>query len=215
MRIKTALLAVVMGVIVATAGTAHAVVVSKVTFKNTQLATFAFLETTIICADQTEGVVSTGVFISGGSFDNPFGSGEGTSIDIFGFFNSCTGESFNFANGFITGGITGPNQPLTSAQLSGSTLANVDFQSEVTVPVSLDLTFTGNGTLSASRGATQTRTVETPGGPFTITIQRGAFRNRTADVEGTITIDGIVFPIDIEFGATLLDNSSTVITVTK
>jgi hypothetical protein len=215
MTIKTAALAVVMGAIAATTGTAHAVVVSKVTFKNTQLATFAFLETTISCDGGGEALATTGVFISAGSFVNPFGSGEGTSIDIFGFSNGCTGESFNSANGFVIGGITGPNQPLTFARATGSTLANIDNQSEVTVPVSLDLTFTGNGTLSVSRGTTQERIVSTPGGPFTITVQRGTFRNRSADVAGTITIDGVVFPVDIDFGATLIDNASTTITVTK
>lgn len=215
MRTRTALLSITTGAILFAAGTAEAVVVSKVTFKNTQLATFAFVETPITCADGSTGFARADLFISGGSFVNPFGSGEGTSIDIFGYFNSCTGESFNFANGFIQGGIVGPNAPLTSAEITGSTLANVDFQSEVTVPVSVDLTFTGDGTLSASRGTTTTRTVSTPGGPFTITVQRGAFRNRTADVEGTITIDGVVFPLNLDQGATLIDNASTVITVTK
>ena len=68
MRIKTTLLSATMSAILFTAGTAQAVVVSKVTFKNTQLSTFAFVETQITCADQTEGVASAQLSISGGSF---------------------------------------------------------------------------------------------------------------------------------------------------
>jgi hypothetical protein len=216
MRIKAALLSIVTGAIVGASGTAHAVTVQKATFKNTQIAMFASLQATVTCADNTtQGTASAFVFVSGGAFVNPFGTGSGTLLEVFSFSNSCTGESFGEADGFISGGITGPNQPLTSAMLTGSTTAHPFDNPSLTVSMSLDLAFTGDGQLSASRGTTETRTTDGPGGPFTITIQRGAFRNRTADVAGTITVDGVVFPVNIDFGATLLDNQSSTITVTK
>ena len=213
MRIKTAIMAV--GLVFAAARGAHAVTVQKSTFKNTQISLFAPLETTIDCGNGTTSTATAFVFLSGGSFVNPFGSGSGTSVDVFGFSNGCTGQSFGDASGFIQGGITGPNQPLTSAELTGTVNADVDFGAGGTVPISLDLTFTGDGPLSSSRDTTETKTATTPSGPFTITIQRGAFRNRSADVTGTITIDGVVFPVDLTNGATLLDNNSTTITVDK
>jgi hypothetical protein len=213
MRIMTAIMA--MGLVFAGARGAHAVTVQKSTFKNTQLSVFTSLETTIDCGNGTTSTATASVFLSGGSFVNPFGTGSGTSVDVFGFSNGCTGQSFGDAEGFIQGGIIGPNQPLTSAQLTGSVDANVDFGAGGTVPISLDLTFTGDGPLSSSRATTETKTATTPGGPFTITIQRGAFRNRSADVTGTITIDGVVFPVNLTNGATLLDNNSTTITVDK
>jgi hypothetical protein len=218
MRIKTALLSIVTGAILTSTGAAHAVTVQKAAFKNTQIALFAFLQEDITCpagSAVSTGTATAQVFISGGAFVSPFGSGVGTLVEVFGFSNPCTNQSFNEADGFIQGGVTGPNANLTSARLTGSTDANIDFQSAVTVRVSLDLTFTGDGTLSSSKGTTETKTATTPGGPFTITIQRGAFRNRTADVAGTITIGGVLFPVDLDFAATLLDNSSTQITVTK
>jgi hypothetical protein len=213
MRIKTAIMA--MGLVFAATRGAQAVTVQKSTFKNTQISLFTSLETTIDCGNGTTSTATAFVFLSGGSFVNPFGTGTGTSVDVFGFSNGCTGQSFGDAEGFIQGGVIGPNQPLTSAELTGSVNANVDFGAGGTVPVSLDLTFTGNGPLSASRDTTETKTATTPSGPFTITIQRGAFRNRSADVTGTITIDGVVFPVDVTNGATLLDNNSTTITVDK
>jgi hypothetical protein len=174
----------------------------------------AAAETSVICADNSQGTATAFVFVSGGSFVNPFGTGTGTLLDVFSFSNSCTGDSFGEADGFIQGGVTGPNQPLTSARLTGSTTAQVFDQPDRTVSLGLNLTFAGDGNISVSRDTTQTKTITGPGGPFTITIQRGVFRNRSATVAGTITIEGVVFPVDT-FGATLLDNKSSTITVTK
>jgi hypothetical protein len=211
-RIKAGL--IVMGMIIAAAGVAHAVTVQKSTFKNTQATFFAFLETDVECSDGTPSTATTQVFLNGGSFVNPFGSGTGTSIDIFGFSSGC-GEFFDEADGFIQGGVTGPNPPLTSARLTGTGDIPIDFGPGGTATVTLDLTFTGDGQLSASRGVTQTKTATTPAGPFTITVERGAFRNRTSDATGTITIQGVVFPVDLPMGAIMLDNNSTTITVSK
>ena len=213
MRIKAAVLSLVTAAITGISGTAHAVTVQKATFKNTQVSLFSFLETSVTCADASEGTATAFVFVSGGSFVNPFGSGTGTLLNVFSFSNSCTGDSFGEANGFIQGGVTGPNQPLTSARLTGSTTGQVFDPPDRMVSLGLDLTFTGDGDISVSRDTTQTRTFTGPGGPFTITIQRGAFRNRSAIVAGTITVEGVVFPVDT-FG-TLLDNKSSTITVTK
>jgi hypothetical protein len=69
--------------------------------------------------------------------------------------------------------------------------------------------------LSVSRGTTETKYATTPAGPFTIIIQRGAFRNRNADVAGTMTINGVVFPVALINGATMLDNNSSTIEVDK
>ena len=213
MRIRAVLIAI--GIVVSAARSAHAVTVQKSAFKNTQISFFAFLESDVACSDGSTATATTSVFVSGGSFVNPFGSGTGTAVDVFGFSNGCTGESFNEADGFIQGGVTGPNAPLTSARLTGSVDAPIDFGAGGTATIALDLTFTGNGRLSASRGVTETKTATTPGGPFTITIERGAFRNRNADVTGTIAVDGVVFPVDLTSGATLTDNNSTTITVSK
>jgi len=216
MRMNTALLSVVIGAsfgMLGTPRTAHAVVVNKVTFHNTQVSVFAFVDTSIVCSDNTEGTASAGLFLSGGPTDN---GDSATFIDVFNFSNSCPGGlSFGDAAGSISGGVIGPNHPLTSARLTGSGNIFIDNRSDMPVPVTLNLTFTGNGSLSVSKGTTETRTFSTPSGPFTITIQRGDFRNRTADVSGTITIAGVVFPLNVQFAGSLLDNLSTTITVTK
>jgi hypothetical protein len=218
---KRGLLSIVTGLTLTlmSAGAAHAVTVSHTGLQRTQVAMFSFLETTIPCGTSTATVTAI-VSISGGDFvtrspGGPTSSAPGTSVDVFSFSNNCTGESFGGASGFLAGGVSGPNQPLTSAHLTSTGVVLIDNVSTDTVPVSLNLTFTGNGQLSVSRDTTETRTADGPGGPFTITIQRGAFRNRSADVAGTITIDGVVFPVDLDLGATLLDNKSSTITVTK
>jgi hypothetical protein len=213
MWIKAAVLSLATAAITGMTGTAYAVTVQKATFKNTQLSLFSFLETSVTCADTSQGTATAFVFLSGGSFVDPFGSGTGTLLTVFSFSNSCTGDFFGEANGFIQGGVTGPNQPLTSARLTGSTTGQVFDEPDRLVSLGLDLTFTGDGDISVSRDTTQTKTVTGPGGPFTITIQRGAFRNRSAIAAGTITIQGVVFPVET-FG-TLLDNKSSTITVTK
>jgi hypothetical protein len=213
MRIKAAVLSIVTAAIIGISGTAHAVAVQKATFKNTQVSLFSFLEASVTCADNSQGTATAFVFVSGGSFVDPFGSGTGTLLDVFSFSNSCTGDFFGEANGFIQGGVTGPNQPLTSARLTGSTTSQVFDQPDRMVSLGLDLRFTGDGDISVSRDTTQTKTITGPGGPFTITIQRGAFRNRSANAAGTITIEGVVFPVET-FGS-LLDNKSSTITVTK
>lgn len=217
-RSTRGLLSIVTGLMLMSAGAAHAVTVSHTGLQRTQIAMFSFLETTIPCGTSTATVTAV-VSISGGDFvtrspGGPTSSAPGTSVDVFGFTNNCTNESFS-ASGFLAGGVSGPNQPLTSAHLTSTGVVLIDNVSTDTVPVSMNLTFTGNGQLSVSRDTTQTRTADGPGGPFTITIERGAFRNRSADVAGTITIDGVVFPVDVDFGATLLDNKSSTITVTK
>ena len=171
------------------------------------------IELIVTCADTSQGSATAFVFVSGGSFADPFGSGTGTLLNVFSFSNSCTGDSFGEATGYIQGGVTGPNHPLMSARLTGSTTTQVFDQPDRMVSLGLDLTFTGDGDMNVSRDTTQTRTITGPGGPFTITIQRGAFRNRSANVAGTITIEGVVFPVET-FG-TLLDNKSSTITVTK
>src|ERR1051325_11044958 len=166
MRIKTVLIAI--AIVFGTAGAAQAVTVQKATFSHTQLAFFAFLEADVACGGDagTQTAFAT-VSISGGSFVNPFGSGTGTSISVFNFQNPCTGEFFDDAEGFIQGGVTGPNQPLTSARLTGSGDIPIDFGPGGTAHVIQDLTFTGDGALSSSRGTTETKSVTTPSGPFT------------------------------------------------
>ena len=213
MRIKSALIAI--GTVVAVARGAHAVTVQQSTFKNTQIALFAFLDTEVPCGDAGTAPATAFVFVSGGSFVNPFGSGSGSGVDVFGFSNGCTGDSFNEADGFIQGGVTGPNPQLTSAELTGSVDAPIDFGPGGTAHIALDLSFTGDGPLSSSKGTTETKSATTPAGPFTITIDRGAFKNRSADVTGTITIQGVVFPVDLTNGASLTSNNSTNITVSK
>ena len=216
MRIQIQATLIAIAITFGTVRAAQAVTVQKVTFAHTQIAFFAFLEADVDCGGtlgtQTANAI---VFISGGSFVNPFGSGVGTSVDIFNFFNPCNDDSVNDAEGFIQGGVTGPNQPLTSARLTGSGDIPICGGPCGTAHYSQDLTFTGDGNLSASRDTTETKSVTTPSGPFTITIQHSADRNRTADVVGTLTIDGVVFPVDLTAGATMLDSKSTTITVSK
>jgi hypothetical protein len=194
----------------------QAATVQKATFAHTQLAFFASLEADVACGgDAGTQTAFVTVFISGGTFVNPFGSGTGTSIDVFNFQNPCTGEFIGDAEGFIQGGVTGPNQPLTSARLTGSGDIPIDFGTNGTAHIVQDLTFTGDGKLSTSRANTETKSVTTPSGPFTITIQHSADRNRTADVVGTIAIDGVVFPVDLTAGATMEDSVSRTLTVSK
>src|SRR5215216_1873226 len=109
MRIKAASLSIVTAANIGISGTAHAVTVQKATFKNTQVSMFSFIETSVTCADTSQGTATAFVFLSGGSFVNPFGSGSGTLVEVFSFSNSCTGDFFGEADGFIQGGVTGPN----------------------------------------------------------------------------------------------------------
>ena len=214
MRIKTMLVGIAISF--GSVRAAQAVTVQKATFAHTQIQFFASLEADVVCGgDAGTQTAFVTVFISGGSFVNPFGSGTGTSVDVFNFQNPCTGEFIGDAEGFIQGGVTGPNQPLTSARLTGSGDIPIDLGTNGTAHVVQDLTFTGDGTLSSSRATTETKSVTTPSGPFTITIQHSAEKNRTADVVGTITIDGVVFPVDLTAGATMEDSSSRTITVSK
>jgi len=211
MRIQIILATVAM--MFGTVRAAQAASVQKVTFQRTQIAFFASLQADVACGGDagTQTAFAT-VFISGGSSS---GGTPGTLVDVFNFQNPCTGEFIGDAEGFIQGGVTGPNQPLTSARLTGSGDIPIDFGAGGTAHVVQDLTFTGDGNLSASRAHTETKSVTTPSGPFTITIQHSADRNRTADVVGTISIDGVVFPVDLTAGATLVDSSSKTITVSK
>jgi len=181
-------------------------------FRGTNVGTFVNFGPTAICADGSVGSVSGFgfVFASNSVSHQPGGpptTSDGVSIDIFDYFNSCTGDFIGFGIAGISGGYRGPNPALISAGISGSTFVQ-DLDTGASLPISLNLVFTGQGPVSTSKGTTVTHDI--PG--FSVIVQRGAFTSRNAGVTGTITINGLV--PDASFSSsTLAGNSSATVTV--
>jgi hypothetical protein len=181
-------------------------------FKGTNVGTFVTFGPTAICADGSVGSVNGFGFIMASDSvshqpGGPPSSSSGVSIDIFDYFNSCTGDFIGFGIAGFAGGYRAPNPALISAGISGSTFVQ-DLDTGLSFPMSLNLVFSGEGSISSSKGTTVNHDV--PG--FSVIVQRGAFSSRSAGVTGTITIDGL--EPDASFSSsTLASNSSATVTV--
>jgi hypothetical protein len=181
-------------------------------FRGTNVGTFVTFGPTAVCADGSVGSVNGFgfVFASESVSHQPGGApaiNNGVSIDIFDYFNSCTGDFIGFGVAGFANGYRGPNPALISAAISGSTLVQ-DLDTGASLPITLNLVFSGQGPVSSSKGTTVTHDV--PG--FSVIVQRGSFPSRSAGVTGTITINGL--EPDASFSSsTLAGNSSATVTV--
>ncbi len=191
MRIKSTL---VLACVLSASTAAHARAQSAAqvsSFKGTQASTFVVFGPTVVCADGSVGTVNGFAFISASdsisqSPGAPKSISSGGSIDIFDYFDSCTGTSIGFGIAGFSGGYTAPNAHLDSAAITGSTFVqNLDDGS--TYPISLNLVFTGSGAVQTSRGTSVSHDV--PG--YSVIVSHGASSSRNAGITGTITINGV------------------------
>jgi hypothetical protein len=180
--------------------------------KGTNVGTFINFGPTAVCADGSVGSVSGFgfVFASDSISHQPGGppsSSSGVSIDIFGYYNSCTGDSIGFGIGGFSGGYEAPNPALKSASISGTTFIQ-DLDTGASFPMSLDLVLTGEGPVTTDKGTTVLHDV----GVFKVIVEHGASKSRQGGVTGTITINGL--EPDASFSSTTLSsNSSTTVLV--
>jgi hypothetical protein len=200
---------------------AHRVSVEKQKFVGKQASTSFSGSATITCADGiTSGTVTAFGSLSGSeSITKDTGApktvSNGVFVEVDSYFNECTGASIGFADGGITNGFTPPNKRLNSAELEGTTSVQ-DFGTGDTVEVAIDVVIEGTGPLTASKSVTKTKTVDGPGGPVTITINKTSNANRSGVASGTVAFDGV--QLDVTFDATvttLLDNATTDVTIEK
>ncbi|HVT06632.1 MAG TPA: hypothetical protein VHO67_04205 [Polyangia bacterium] len=167
----------------------------------------------ITCPDGSAGNVFALGFISGSeSIQKGTGSPrtmtDGVFVEVDEYFNSCT-NVFASGTGGIPNGFLPPNKNLISARLIGSTSFQ-DFNSGLTIPVSMNLKISGSGPLTASKD----NTVSHGSGPFTVTVSHTASSSREGTVTGTLSIGGV--ELDATFsGTTMFSNSFTTITVEK
>ena len=219
MQTKTALALLTTLSVVGLGFSASAKTVDKEKFTGSQAATSFSISQNVTCADGSTKAVSGSGFLSASDSvtketGTPKTTSNGVSIDIFNYSNGCTGSSVGFGEGGIANAYTPPNNnKLNSAGVSGSgTVQDLDFGNTITI--ALDLVFEGTGPLTSGKSHSKTKTTDGKGNPITIEIDRNANANRSADVSGTITLEG--FELDPVFSsATLSSNASTDITITK
>jgi len=218
MNTKTALALVTAFATTALGFSASAKTVDKQKFKGTQAATSFTVNEALTRADGSSGsVFASGSLLGSDSISKETGTSKTTANGVFVeldiYSNTCTGVNFGFGDGNIFDGYTPPNKKLNSAGLMG-TASVQDFGTGNTIAVTIDLVIEGTGPLTASTSHSRTRTVQTPGGPITITIDNSANSNRAGDVSGTLSIGGTEF--DATFSsATLSTNANMEITVNK
>ncbi|HEY4012980.1 MAG TPA: hypothetical protein VGM06_06565 [Polyangiaceae bacterium] len=197
---------------------AHAATIDKESFKGSQISTTFASTTAITCADGSAGSVSASGFLSGSDSvtketGTPKTTSNGIFVEIDTYSNSCTGASLSFGDGGIADGYAPPNKKLASGGLEG--VASVqDFSTGLSISVDVALVIEGTGPITSEKSHSRTKTVQSPGGPVTITITRSASSSRDGVVSGTITVDGVA--LDAQFSSTTLSsNASTEITITK
>lgn len=196
---------------------AHAATVDKQTFNGTQASTSFSIDQEITCANGSGGSVFAFGFLSGAEqvtkeTGSPKVVSNGINVELDSYSNSCTGTSFNGFGG-AANAFAAPNKKLTSAGLQG-TVSVQNFDGGATLNVGVDVVIVGTGAISTSKSSNKTKTLQCPGGTVTITINRSANSNRSGNPSGSLNIEG--FELDPTFsGATLIDNSSTTITIAK
>lgn len=218
MQTKTALALLTSLSVIGLGFSANAKTLEKATFTGAQAATSFSIAQSVTCADGSQGSVSAAGFISGSSqvsqeTGTPSTTSNGVSIDIFFYSNTCTNTPVGFALGGIADAFTAPDNKLSSAGVSGSgSVQSLDFGNSI--PFALDLVFEGTGPLSSGKSHSISKIDGGHGGPILIAVDRDANANRSADVSGTITLEG--FELDPTFSsATLSTNASTDISITQ
>jgi hypothetical protein len=190
--------------------------VQRFTFRGSQAAVGFFGSGTTSCADGSTGIVAASGFLSGAeqitrSTGTPQTISNGVLVEVDFFVNTCTGQSLGGAEGSVLNGFTPPDKKLTSSSLIGSTSVQ-DFSTGATIPVSINVTVQGTGTLSQSKSNSHSRTIGSRGGPLTISVDHSANSNRSGTATGTMSLDGAA--IDAQFFFAILsadDNSSMTI----
>ncbi len=176
-------------------------------FKGSNVGTFVVFGPTVICADGSVGSVNGFAFISASDSTShqpggPPTSSSGAFIEIFDYFDSCTGTFIGDGLAGLSGGYQGPNPALKSASLAGSTFVQ-DLDTGASFPMRLDLVFTGEGPVTAEKGTTVTHDA----GEFKVSVFRQSSKSRAAGVTGTITINGV--EPDASFSSTSMAINST------
>ena len=209
---------VLVAAVVGSAVPAHATtVVFKETFKGSQGFAEFFGSGSLTCADGTTGVVSVFGFLNGAQqliiqTGTPTTIGNGVSIEVDSFFNTCTNQAISGV-GQIAGGFTPPDSKLTSAVMAGTATIQ-DFNGGPAVTLSLNVTLAGTGSTFQSKDNSHSKIVGSKAGPLSITQSHFANSNRSATLSGSLTIAGV--PIDVQsFFAILVANDNSSMSVSK
>jgi hypothetical protein len=191
--------------------------VQRFTFKGSQVFIAFMGSASITCADGTTGIAAANGFLNGAqqiisSTGTPTTVSNGVLVSLT-YFNSCTNAAVGFADGTIVNGLTPPDKNLNAAALAGSTVVQ-DVGSGQTVPVTINVSVVGDGTLSQSKSNSHGKIVGTKGGPLQISTSHFANSNRSGTASGTISVDGIALNPDFIF-ASLVANDNSSMTVSK
>ena len=192
-------------------------VIFKETFKGSQAFAEFFGSGSLTCANGTTGFVSIFGFLNGAQqviiqTGTPTTIGNGVSIEVDSFFNTCTNQALS-GEGQIVGGFTPPDTKLTSAAMAGTTSIQ-DFGGGPPVTLSLNVTLTGTGTTSQSKDNSHSKIIGSKEGPLSITQSHFANSNRSATLSGSLTVAGV--PIDVQsFFGILVANDNSSMSVSK
>jgi hypothetical protein len=183
--------------------------------KGANIGAFAIFGPGVVCADGSEGFAQGFgfVFASDSVSHQPGGPPSefsGGSVDIFDYYDSCTGTSIGFGIGGFQSGFKAPQPSLESSSVS-TTMSVQDLDNGASFPMSVDLKLRGEGDFNYSDKYT---TVYHQLGPYTVIVERGANKSRSAGVTGTITINGSV-PDASYSGASMSTASSASVLVQK
>jgi len=194
-----------------------ATVIFKESFKGSQGFAEFFGSGSLTCADGSQGFVSVFGFLNGAQqiiieTGLPQIIGNGVSIELDSYFNTCTNQALS-GEGQIVGGFTPPNKQLSSAVMAGTTSIQ-DFGGGPPVTLSLNVTLTGSGPTSQSKDNSHSKIIGSKGGPLSITQSHFANSNRSATLSGSLTVSGV--PIDVQsFFADLVANDNSSMSVSK
>ena len=216
---RTGVVLMAMAGVALSTGQATAAEVAKYTFSGARASVAFTGSTSITCADDSGGFAivfgalqaSEQVTASTGS---PPYDGNGTYIQIDGYYNSCTGSSIAGASGGISGGFTAPDNKLNSASVTGSGTVQ-EFVNGTWLPVSLDVEIVGVGTTGASKSNSHSKTTGTKGGPIYISHNLSTNSSRAAEASGSITIDGVTFSSLQTFYGYLNTNGTSSLSISK
>jgi hypothetical protein len=213
-----ALSAVALGIMtLGMVGQAGAAVVERDSLIGRQVFVFFSASKTVTCGGVAKTATISGDVIGSESIARSTGTPVTRSnaivMDVFNYFNECTGASFGFGSGGVVGGLVGPGPLLNIATMNNTTTVQ-DFDSGATASVTAHLTVTSSGPILSSGSTTETHTVNGHGGPFTLTITRTANSSRPGTVAGTFTFNGVVFDLG-GTSASLSGNSNSTLTISK
>jgi hypothetical protein len=216
-RKTTAVLAAL--VLAGLVGRAQAAEIERISTVGSQAAFEFNASTSITCADGSPGVANLLAFVSAADSINkttgsPQSMSNGVSMEVFFYFNSCTGAFIGFGDGGIPNSYTAPDKKLTSAAIAGSgTVQDFDFGN--TYPFSMNVSFTGTGSTNQEKSSSHSKVIGTKHGNLSISNNQSANSSRGATVTGTIGIENVTFSSFDVFFASMTSNASNTMTVSK